>query len=488
MRYLKLILVILSLGLLSPGLVLAISTADHSKFEQLQGPFASGPEVTKACLSCHTEAGFQMRQTLHWHWGSNFDGPGKTKVVNNFCVATSSNEPRCTSCHIGYGWKDNSFNLADDKLVDCLACHDQTGSYKKFPVSAGHPNYEPKEWPKGSGKIRPVADLAMVAQSVGAPTRDNCGACHFYGGGGADVKHGDLDTSLHQPDRYIDVHMDKNGLNFNCQTCHLTSGHEIAGSRYQPTAVDKVGLVTRGADMGPVATCESCHDTKPHKGESAKKINRHVDVVACVTCHVPEVAKARKTKTFWDWSTAGQRDADGKFLPTKKDEDGKVIYTHKKGDFKWEQNLEPEYYWFNGQIDYTLVGQQISADEQPIRLNRIQGNADDENSRIWPFKVMRGKQPYDAGNQQMVIPHLFGKDKAAFWKSYDWQLAAAAGMQSAGLEFSGELEFVDTEYFWPINHMVAPKEQTLDCADCHSKNGRMSEVPGIKMRNKSNLR
>ena len=32
-----------------------------------------------------------------------------------------------------------------------------------------------------------------VAQNVGLPARENCGGCHFYGGGGDGVKHGDLD-------------------------------------------------------------------------------------------------------------------------------------------------------------------------------------------------------------------------------------------------------------------------------------------------------
>ena len=41
------------------------STADHSKFKELQRPFASGPEVTKACLSCHTEAAKQVMRTKH---------------------------------------------------------------------------------------------------------------------------------------------------------------------------------------------------------------------------------------------------------------------------------------------------------------------------------------------------------------------------------------------------------------------------------------
>ena len=43
-------------------------TADHSKFEVLKAEFNSGPEVTKACLSCHTEASAQLHKTIHWTW------------------------------------------------------------------------------------------------------------------------------------------------------------------------------------------------------------------------------------------------------------------------------------------------------------------------------------------------------------------------------------------------------------------------------------
>ena len=98
------------------------STADHSKFEQLQGPFENGPAVTKACLGCHTEAAKQLHKTTHWTWA--FDNAltgeklGKKNVVNNFCVATATNWPRCTSCHIGYGWKDDKFDLTSEINVD----------------------------------------------------------------------------------------------------------------------------------------------------------------------------------------------------------------------------------------------------------------------------------------------------------------------------------------------------------------------------------
>jgi hypothetical protein len=43
-------------------------TADHSKHSILQKDFKSGPEVTVACLSCHTEAALQFHKTIHWTW------------------------------------------------------------------------------------------------------------------------------------------------------------------------------------------------------------------------------------------------------------------------------------------------------------------------------------------------------------------------------------------------------------------------------------
>lgn len=62
------------------------STADHSKFKELQKVFDSGPEVTQACLSCHTEAASQLRHTFHWTWVPDEPGDtclGKARYLNN---------------------------------------------------------------------------------------------------------------------------------------------------------------------------------------------------------------------------------------------------------------------------------------------------------------------------------------------------------------------------------------------------------------------
>ena len=474
------------------GLVLSLpvsavddpSTADHSKFEQLQGPFADGPSVTKACLSCHTEAAKQLHKTTHWTWA--FDNPvtgqklGKKNVVNNFCVATASNWPRCTSCHIGYGWKDGKFDLTDETRVDCLVCHDTTGSYKKYPTGAGHPNYKPKKWPPKKGKVWPAPDLVKIAQGVGKPGRANCGACHFYGGGGDGVKHGHLDSSMLKPQKSTDVHMDVEGLNFNCQTCHTTGGHEIAGSRYAPDATDDQGIDVPGRTNNSRASCSSCHGTTPHGEAANPKLDQHTDKIACVTCHVPKFARGgRKTKMYWDWSTAGRKDQHGKPLVIK-DAEGYDTYNFKKGDFRWEADVVPEYRWFNGEVGHQTIGAKID-DSGVVGINTISGTYDDPDSRIWPFKVMRGRQPYDKQNKVLAIPHLFGKDSDAYWKSFDWGRAIKAGFEATGQEFSGEHDFITTEYYWPVTHMVAPKEEALGCDACHARDGRLADVKGFYM-------
>jgi len=101
------------------------STADHSKFKELQGPFSSGPEVTKACLACHNEAAHQVMKSIHWTWETISPTTGKKLgkqfAANNFCGSVLSNEPRCTSCHAGYGWTDKNYDFTKQENVDCLA-------------------------------------------------------------------------------------------------------------------------------------------------------------------------------------------------------------------------------------------------------------------------------------------------------------------------------------------------------------------------------
>jgi len=454
-------------------------TADHAKFEVLKQEFKSGSDVTKTCLSCHNEAGTQFMKTIHWTWMSP-DAPPEAKlgkgglVVNNFCIAMPSNEPRCTSCHAGYGWRDKNFDFANQENIDCLVCHERTGTYKKFPAGAGNPVSEPTQF--GAETFQPP-DWNKVAQSVGRPTRDNCGSCHFYGGGGDMVKHGDLDSSMKNPERSLDVHMDAKGSNFTCTRCHTTVAHKVSGRAYKtPAAGSRISLLRD--DQISRITCVSCHSELPHK--PGIKANDHTDKVACQTCHIPFFARKLPTKMRWDWSTAGQKNEQGKPLK-KKGPLGPLAYDGMKGDFDWQKDVKPVYQWFNGSITNVMAYSKIDP-SQPVTLTKIEGDPSDFNSRIYPFKMHTGRQPYDTQNHTMVVPKLFGPPgSGAYWSEYDWSKAITAGMAYVDLPYSGKYGFIETRYYFQISHMVALKEYAVSCQECHTVDSRLKGITGVYM-------
>lgn len=384
-------------------------------------------------------------------------------------MSVQSNWCRCTSCHIGYGRSGPDFDLTSEESVDCLICHDTTTTYKKFPTDCGHPAYETKTF---SGATFKPVDLRLVAQNVGKPSRKTCGACHFFGGGGDGVKHGDLDSSLITPTNALDVHMDAEGLNYSCTACHTTARHHISGREYSAPALIRRELALP-RDTGDRMSCESCHGPRPHT--HVHKLNDHTDKVACQTCHIPTFAREKGTMMQWDWSTAGRFDEGGNVL-AKKDVFGLVAYHTKKGSMRWKRNVSPEYFWYNGVMTYT--GRSDKIDETKVfNINCPQNDYDDPDSRIYPFKIHRGKQVYDAESRTLVVPRLFGpKGSGVYWEDYDWARSVEAGMAAAGLTFSGDVGFAETAMYWPITHMVAPKEQALACSECHSRDGRLARL------------
>jgi octaheme c-type cytochrome (tetrathionate reductase family) len=377
--------------------------------------------------------------TSHWTWLSHEAAIagrsepvriGKRNLVNNFCVGIQSNWPLCTSCHAGYGWRDDTFDFDEPSNVDCLVCHDQTGTYVKS-ANAGHP---------ADG-----VDLLLVAKSVGRPTRRNCGYCHFKGGGGDAVKHGDLDGTFYFPVERVDIHMGKHHL--QCIDCHRTTDHLMTGR-----------ALSVSADTENRLECTSCHPAEPHTND---RLNSHIAAIACQTCHIPRIAIGAPTKMEWDWSTAGQNTGI----------EDPHVYLKKKGSFVYAQNIAPEYYWYNHQSHRYLMGDTIDP-EAVTPLNMPDGGIDDPASKIWPFKVHRGKHIYDSVNNYFLVPKTYGE--GGYWTEFDWDLAARLGSQATGLDYSGSYGFAISEMYWPITHMVAATDKALQCTDCHGEGGRMN--------------
>ena len=412
---------------------------DHTSL--IKGPFADGPAVTRRCLECHPEAGSEVLGSTHFTWLSDeAEDPltgevrafGKLNLLNNFCVSIAGNWERCTSCHAGYGWRDNSFDFTDPESVDCLVCHDLTGGYVKDPNGAGLP---------AEG-----VDLAASARSVGRPTRANCGACHFNGGGGDAVKHGDLDMTMKFPGERLDVHM--GGLGFECVDCHRTTDHVIGGH-----------LPSISNPKASCISCGDCHGSAPHRNE---RLNSHVASVACQTCHIPEFAIDTPTKMSWDWSTAGRDEepAEEYFAPDKEHHYEKI-----KGSFVYEDDLVPEYIWYTETVTRNLPGQVIDPDGL-VMINDPQGAIGDPAAKIWPFKVHAGRQVYDTEYNYLLRAKTYGE--GGFWTEFDWDRALRLGEEAGGLPYSGHYGFVETRMYWPITHMVQPAAAALQCTDCHN--------------------
>jgi len=410
-----------------------------SHTDLLPGPYASGQEVTLACLECHPKSAQEMMATTHWTWESKpFDVPwrdqpvtiGKINQINNFCISSQGNEKKCMTCHTGYGWEGKPYDFQDPANVDCLACHADVSTYAKADY----------------GNPAEGVDLAQAAQSVRSPTRDNCGRCHFDGGGGNGVKHGDLDESLYFPDKNLDVHMGE--LDFLCTDCHRTSQHAIKGrmvaDNYTIPSEEQVA-------------CTDCHAAAPHEDE---RINLHTASVACQTCHIPAIARENPTKVFWDWSTAGQDRPDD--LHT---------YLKIKGSFIYDENVAPSYAWFNGNLSYRyLLGDPLDP-SKPTMIDLPAGDIEDPAAKIFPFKVHIARQPYDTVNNTLLAPITAGEN--GYWTNFNWDNAFRLAEPITGVKYSGSYGFTETWMYWPTTHMVPTKESALQCTQCHGPDGRM---------------
>ena len=444
---------------------------DHNQFPELQQDFDSVQQVTETCLKCHNNIDEQLMLNEHWNWKKLDTIPGrgnfvmgKENIINNFCVGVASNEKLCAKCHAGYGYTRNTFDSTATQNMDCIVCHDGTGTYSKGKAP-------------GYGLPAAKVDLSYVAQNVGLPQRKNCGSCHYSGGGSNNAKHGDLEVVLNSCTRDIDVHMDKNGLNFSCVDCHSTENHNIPGN-----------LPMVSSSPSNTISCTDCHTDSPHK---SRILNDHYTQVACQTCHIPVYAKDAPTKIYWDWSTAGQLDADGNLIDTAIEisADTTIHISSKHGSITFAKNLTPEYMWYNGYTDHHFLEDSIISDT--VQLNSLLGSYEDNinpmdpqnPSKIYPFKVMRGKQPYDPINKILLQFNSFGpKGSGALWADFDWKASIDNGMNYSNIPYSGQYDFISTESYWPITHMVSPAENALTCEQCHvHKDGVLDNLTGFYM-------
>ena len=427
-------------------------------------------EGTKTCLMCHEEEGTQMLDSAHFKWegkseniaGQENEIHGKNDLINNFCIAVPTNEARCTQCHAGFGYKDANYDFTNPENVDCLVCHDQSGTYKKGKKTAGMPD--------------PSVDLNVVARSItqgSIPTRKACISCHSHAGGGDNVKHGDLSSAIVNTTREYDVHMGTDGANMTCVACHGANHDPKDGNLNHGIA----GMSHHSVNEGEMKQCSDCHGgvKQIHVGTDVEDMlvteNWH-DRLACQVCHIPAIARQVSTKTEWYWSDAGQNISPIPVDPVT----GRPTYDKLKGTFVWALNFRPTLRYSNGKWVRKTMVDNDKYDSEPISLGHPLGDYDDPNAMIYPFKLMKGNQVVDPVTKTISVPHLFGTAGGPnpYWGKFDWNLALIDGAAVTGQDYSGEYKFADTTMLLSVNHEVAPAENALgkglmpeSCLDCH---------------------
>jgi hypothetical protein len=348
--------------------------------------------------------------------------------------------------------------------IDCLICHQV--QYKRV---------------KSGGVFVPdtanmTITMDQAVQTVHKPVRANCLQCHAKAGGGDSYKRGDI-TLAHgnTADATFDRHMaiGPAGADFQCQTCHKVTNHRIAG---------------RGSDLAPTdydfpMGCSSteCHPTKGSPGgHTTHAVNRHVDRVACQTCHIKTYGKnandtvaTEATEYHRDWSLPHFNATTGLWHPTS----------------YLQNNLIPVYkFWNKNSTNYLLYD---VTSPNPLTgnytMSKPVGSISDLTtaSKLYPFKFKTAFQPIATR-----LNVLIAVDTSVYWTGNfanpaDRVAAAvAAGLTNMGFSNAESYKFINTETNQLITHGVPSSAQTLTCNECHGSTTQMN-LPdiGYKLKN-----
>jgi RNase P subunit RPR2 len=378
---------------------------------------------------------------------------GKWKEVNTYCTAPEPADFACRSCHVSTG---GVTNLTAPEKTDCLVCHNDT--YKRAlgpttPVTVTDWQGTTKTYGfpvkvNGEYQFQPRYDLMpagttmlSLAQNVKVPSRLTCLNCHAKAGGGDGVKRGDLAMeNANSTSASLDVHMDADGANLTCQSCHVPQNHLIPGK----------GIDLRISEGGTV-TCQQCHTLAPH---ADAKLNTHAGRVACQTCHIPRFAKAAVgTEMSRDWTKPH-------WNPAGCNGQGAWIGEEVKG-----YNVVPTYQFWNGQSDIYNYGESILPENGVYDMAKALGSIQD--GKLYPMKIHTSYQPLHNATNRMVQYDVLWQ-----FLTGKYQEAASRGVTFMGL--SGPYSWVTTSADQLITHGVEPKANALQCATCHDSNNQMN--------------
>ena len=250
----------------------------------------------------------------------------------------------------------------------------------------------------------------------GEPTVAQCIKCHVKDY----AKRGDVFDEEH------DIHI---AAGMRCHDCHERlsdphSDHQFAKGYAIDTTEDT---------MEGTLSCVKCHEEKPHgrlpEGEVLD--SKHVNNIACVTCHTgPRPGKAIKSRSW------------NKFT-----KDGKPV-TEKR-----EPGWIPKHKWYTGK----------KLGHLPIL------GATDLIARIYPFNVVKVTWFIERGDSSLddvvIVPEVKAADA-----NKDGETTVEEMRKYKKGKYK-DATLVTKEFNFSVTHCVVPSEQAFNCRDCHGKKG-----------------
>ena len=302
----------------------------------------------------------------------------------------------------------------------------------------------PGSMPRRTRDTRPKRVTSLLAAgSVGRPTRTNCGSCHSAGGGGNGVKHGDLDNTLNHPNETIDFHMGV--LDMQCVDCHTATDHRDPGHlhigeahRRQPCVLYRLSQLAPSPRRSP---------QQPHRPGRMRNVS------------YPGVRRQGSDETLVGLVDRGQ---DGL-------SDDPHEYLKIKGSFVYGTQLIPEYYWFDGTAERYLLGDPIDPEGSPSSTIR---------TGVSTIRSPRSTRSRSIGPSSRTTPltttsssRISSATRGTGRSSTGISLCRTAPRH--GLRFQRGYGFARSDMYWPLEHMVAPAGEALQCTMCHSDAGRL---------------
>ncbi len=444
----------------------------------------------ETCGACH-DTEFITQHNAHGEaLYSGLQAPsGESVLVNSgneavtYLGETAGAEPNCFLCHTA--------NPNNSARLDALAEGQLEWANTATLLGMGIVEKSEDAYLWNPDAFDETGNLLPGMIAVQDPTIDNCAQCH---GTATSDSSAPLTMTVCSPQNgmtfttgqvFAPGQIDESGVNIAgkdaltvpwdvhaervlaCTDCHYSLNNPAYSGTAQ-TDLDHLTFDPRQPELGEylnrpehlfahssadeTGDCTTCHN--PSAAHSwLPYSDRHMEAVACETCHVPRLEAPAAQSV--DWTVVA---ATGAPLTTCRGEEAQgdqvlvtgyepVLLTNEEGKIA-PYNLATTWYWVDGQ-------------DQPIKIADVR-NAYFEGD-TYAQDVLTA---FDANQDGLV------QDAELVMNRSDQQALIATRLEAMGYDNAHIAGRIDA---YPINHGVGPSETAVqDCQTCHSDETRLS--------------